>query len=89
MFNFSRLLYDQYIKFKQKKCRHQTHCTIFLTISAGMCTYLPRGVRKKLLDFASRNTFNIQKSNTFIIRERKVNLIEVHALLAVQYQNCQ
>jgi len=48
MFNFNCFLYDQYITFTQKKSRHQTQCTIFLTISAGMCTYLPRGGNKKV-----------------------------------------
>lgn len=57
VFNFNCFLYDQYITFNQKKSRHQTQCTIFLTISAGMCTYLPRGVTKKFLDHVSRDTF--------------------------------
>jgi len=57
MFNFNRFSYDQYIAFKQKKSGHQTQCTIFHTISAGMCTYLPRGVTKKFLELVSRDTF--------------------------------
>lgn len=57
MFNFNRFLHDQYIIFKQNKSRHQTQCTIFLTISAGKCTYLPRGVTKKFLVLVSRDTF--------------------------------
>lgn len=57
VFNFNRLLFDQFLTFKQNKSRHQTQCTIFLTISAGMCTYLPRGVTKKFLVLVSRDTF--------------------------------
>jgi len=57
MFNFNRFSYVQYITFKPKKSGDQTQCTIFHTISAGMCTYLPRGVTKKFLDLVSRDSF--------------------------------